>query len=624
MIPILYGPSETAFTSNGICRLPDCGMCLVTEERNGVYECQFTYPVNGHHYADIKEGRIIFVTHDETGRGQPFDIYAHTEPIDGVVTFFAHHVSYRLGRVILSPFTATNCTEAFANIPSHTYNSISPFTFWTSKSNGGNFKITVPKPVKEALGGSQGSILDLFNGGEYEWDRFLVRLFQNRGVNTGVTIRYGVNMTGYDRDLDYLNAYGAVVPYWASTEGGVMVTPGVVYADGYNASNTSPVVMDLSAEFDTQPTEAQLTARARQKMASNQTWLPKDNITVSFAQLWQTEEYASFAPLQRLRLCDRVNVVYGPGNVTINGVEIIRTVWDVLLERYDSMELGSARTSFEQMLTADISEAILGEVPTKSFLEEAIAAATEMLVRGGYGSYVVFNTDDAGNPNEILIMDNPDVSQAVNIWRWNRNGLGFSSNGYNGPYSTAITADGKINASMITTGTLNAAYIKGGTLTLGGSTTNWRGALQILDENEDQIGTWTKDGITVTKGWISLGGGNFTVTSDGIMTCTGARINGGRIETTDANNTTTLVIDNGCISGYQGQTIQYNGGLDFTNNITIDTYEIDLTSLNALYVYNPYDRKVSKGITKEITIYGQNQTHVLKFVNGIVVGHSAA
>lgn len=494
MIPILYEATETAFTSNGVCRLSDCGICQVTEERNGVYECMFTYPISGKHYDDIQEGRIIFCTHDETGRAQPFDIYARSEPIDGVVTFYAHHVSYRLGRVILQPMTAGSCAQALSAIPNNTYNAC-PFTFWTDKTVSGAYKNTQPKPVKEALGGSQGSILDVFGKGEYEWDKFNVKLYLDRGTDTDVTIRYGVNMTGYNRDLNYYSAYNACVPFWANSETGAVVTPGVVYAPGFNSTNAEPVVMDLSTEFDTEPTAQEVADMALSRMTSNKSWLPTDNITVSFVPLWQTEEYADVAPLQRVRLCDRVNVIYGPGGVRIEGVQVIRVVYDVLLDRYDSMELGTARATFAQMIQADITQRILDDVPTKSYLQAAIDYATDM-IRGGLGGYVYIGVNAAGEPEEICILDRPSLSEAVNVWRWNMGGLGHSSNGYDGPYAdVAITMDGRINANLITTGVLNAARVRAGILTDAIGANYWD-----LDSGEFRLSSTVNwGGTTVTQ-----------------------------------------------------------------------------------------------------------------------------
>lgn len=606
MIPILYEATETAFTSNGVCRLPDCGMCQVTEERNGVYECTFTYPTSGAHYGDIKEGRIIFCTHDETGRAQPFDIYARSEPIDGVVTFYAHHISYRLGRVILQPMTATSCAVALNAITSHTYNSC-PFTFWTDKTNAGSFATHAPKPVKEVLGGSQGSILDVFGKGEYEWDRFDVKLYLNRGQTTDVTIRYGVNMTGYSRDLNYSSAYNACVPYWLDSETNELITPGVVYAEGYDASSAEPVVMDLSGEFENAPTQQQLIDEAEARMNSNQSWLPSDNITVSFVPLWQTEEYTSVAPLQRVRLCDKVNVLYGPGAVEIKGVQVIRTVYNVLLDRYDSMELGTARATFEALLKADITEAVFENVPTKSFLEEAIDYATEMIT-GNTGGYVVLHKDaTTGEPYELLILDNPDLNEAEHIWRWNSGGLGHTKWGYDGPYDdVAITMDGKINASAIAVGVLNAALIKAGVLS---------------DVNGNNSWDLTSGVMNIKTGSINIGSGNFVVTNGGKVTCKNADITGSFVSR-DTAGTKQITINNGEIIGANGQVIDMKNGVEFTNGMYFGTNEIDL-DISRLYVSSTKGGTLYNGLSADMSMMNTDSRTILHlvFVHGLLTNY---
>ena len=90
-------------------------------------------------------------------------------------------------------------------------------------------------------------------------------------------------------------------------------------------------------------------------------------------------------------------------------------------------------------------------------LDEAIQKATDF-IKNGINGYVVVNE------NEILIMDTNDKNTARKVWRWNRGGLGFSSTGYNGTYSLAMTKDGQIVADMITSGTINAQLIKAGML----------------------------------------------------------------------------------------------------------------------------------------------------------------
>lgn len=128
MKPILYPAGETEFTSNGLGRLSDTIRCTVTEERNGQYELELTYPVAGLHYGDICEERIIAATHDETGDIQPFRIYKITRPMDGKVTVFARHISYQLSKVVVMPFTAAGCSAALQGLKTKAVGDC-PFTF---------------------------------------------------------------------------------------------------------------------------------------------------------------------------------------------------------------------------------------------------------------------------------------------------------------------------------------------------------------------------------------------------------------------------------------------------------------------------------------------------------------
>lgn len=92
-------------------------------------------------------------------------------------------------------------------------------------------------------------------------------------------------------------------------------------------------------------------------------------------------------------------------------------------------------------------------------LEQAIIDATKAIT-GNSGGYVVLNDENGdGHPEEILVMDNANKEYATNVWRWNKEGLGFSNNGYNGDYALAILANGAINADFIATGKLNADLI---------------------------------------------------------------------------------------------------------------------------------------------------------------------
>ena len=132
-------------------------------------------------------------------------------------------------------------------------------------------------------------------------------------------------------------------------------------------------------------------------------------------------------------------------------------------------------------------------LPTEShILKQAKANASELIKQATNGHVVV-------KPDELLIMDTDDPDTATMIWRWNLNGLGYTDEGYDGTYGTAITMDGAIVADYITTGTMYANRIKGGTLTLGGAN-NANGVLTIKNASGTVIGRWDKDGINATNG----------------------------------------------------------------------------------------------------------------------------
>ena len=509
MIPILYETTETSFTSNGIGRLSDAVSVSVEEVRNGIFEMTMTYPITGIHYDEIIEGRYIATTHDEVGDAQPFKIYRISKPIGGVVEINAHHLSYAASDIIVRPITASSVSSAFAMIEANCMNT-NPFTFWTDNVTSGTLDIAEPRSIRQVLGGVRGSILDVF-GGEYEFDKWTIKNHAARGADNGVTIRYGKNLTNLTQEIDGNGLYNSIVPYWISTEGTV-VYGGIVSAQG--VTNVVARAVDYSQDFQDEPTVAQLTAAAQADLEEKTPWLPSENITIDFVALWQTEEFKSIAPLERVRLCDTVTVIYTDLGVQATA-KVIRVVWDGLNERYTEIELGQARSSFASTILGEAmseTEAITKNLASKGEVSAAVEVATEMIT-GGLGGNIVLTLDGNGKPIEILIMDTADKNTAVNVWRWNMGGLGHSHSGYNGPFNDiAITQDGKINAAQILTGYLVADRIKGGTLTLGGQN-NGNGVLQVLDSSGNVIGTWDNSGITAS--------GNFAMASRGVRTAIG-------------------------------------------------------------------------------------------------------
>lgn len=456
MNPVLYESTESTFETNGLGVLSDTISCQVVEERNGIFEITLEYPLTGIHYQEIKQRRIIFVKPNPYEDPQPFRIYRITKPLSGKITVYAQHISYDLSGVPVAPFFSGSVTGALSGLKTNAAVT-NPFSFWTDKTSTGDFAVTAPTSTRTLLGGSDGSILDVF-GGEYKFDRWTVRLYNNRGKNSGVSIRYGKNLMDLQQDENISNVVTGIYPYWLSSEGELTELPEkIVNAPGtYDFTRISAI--DFSGDFEEAPTEEQLRDRANDYISSNNVGVPTVSITVEFQPLEQTEEYKDIALLERVNLCDTVNVEYSELGVSATA-KCVKTTYDALKDKYISIELGDAKTNIADTIIQQQQE--INEKPSVSFLEQAVINATNWIT-GNKGGYVIFQRNADGQPYEILIMDTPDINTATKVWRWNNGGLGYSSNGYEGPFATAITQDGAIVANFITTGTLQANLIKSG------------------------------------------------------------------------------------------------------------------------------------------------------------------
>lgn len=467
MIPILYSPTETNFTSNGLGGLADCISCEVSEERNGAYTMQIVYPIDGLHFGDIAHSSIIKVIPSDGATEQLFRVYKISKPLNGKVTIEAEHISYQLSFIPVSPFTASNCAGALSGLVSHSMET-NPFTVWTDKETSATYKQTLPASFRSQLGGVQGSILDVY-GGEYEFDNYTVKLHASRGADNGVTLRYGKNITDIKQEENIENTITGICPYWTDSDGNT-VTGDIQYAEGAdNFPYKRTVVMDFSGDYENQPTKAELEAHARSYISSNRVGVPRISIDVSFIALWQTEEYKNIANLERVKLCDTVTVEFEKLGISAKA-KVVETVYDVLKERYTSIEIGESRTDLASTLSE--MQSAVNQTPTEGFMRQAINHANSLL-SGGLGGHVVINRNANGEPNEILIMDTDDKDTAVNVIRMNVNGIGFSTTGYDGDYTTAWTIDGHFNADFIKAGSINAIDITGSHITgalLEGST----------------------------------------------------------------------------------------------------------------------------------------------------------
>ena len=594
MKPILFAKTATTFTTNGLGRL-NFIKCTVTEERNGQYILEGTIAEEELHASALEMGSIIVAKPNQTSVLQAFRVHKLKKPINGIYELAAQHISYQLSFIPTMPFSitaaSTACNSTLQALKSNAAESC-PFTFWTNVTTVSSYKQTAPASIRSRLGGVEGSVLDQF-GGEYEWDNYTVKLHSARGVQTpSVTLRYGKNITDLNQEEEINNVITGVCPYWMDSEGGNVVTLPEKTVDSSTASSypfKRTIPLDLSSDWEEAPTQAQLRARAQAYVNSSEIGIPKVNIKVSFVNLADTEEYKDVAALQTVSLCDYVAVQFEKLGISTQA-KVVKTVYNVLLDRYDSIEVGSLRSSLAETISDQSAEiAAVADTTREMFksydatVQEDIDNATAWLTSSN--GYVMARKDAYGNWKELFFMDTADASTAHNVLRINENGIGFSRAGVSGPYTQAWTLDGKlvIGGTNVPSFTVydssnNIIFQTSRSGTVWNSTNSSMSADGTISATSAVLAS-----CTITNGSLTIKSGNTTIfsvsssgitwnlsnssmSSDGTITASNANING---VITSAGSNVTCKVQNGRLDFFP------NNDLDNSQaQVIADTYSL--------------------------------------------------
>ena len=599
MKPILFAPSATAFNTNGLGRLNFIS-CTVTEERNGMYVLEGTIAEDELHASALEMNSIILAKPNHSSANQAFRVHKIVKPMKGIYSISAEHISYQLSYIPTMPFAITAgssaCANTLAALKSNAAESC-PFTFWTDVTTVASYKQTVPASIRSRLGGVEGSVLDQF-GGEYEWDNYTVKLHRQRGVQTpNVTLRYGKNIIDLEQEKEINNTITGVCPFWVDSEGANLVTLTEKTVDSSTASSypfKRTVPLDMSGDWEEAPTESQLRTRAQAYVNASGIGIPKVSIKVSFVNLPDTEEYKDVAALQSVNLCDYVAVQFEKLGINV-AAKVVKTVYNVLTERYDSIEVGAIRSSLAETISDQNSEiqSYIDNTRTmfKGFdatIQDDIAGATNWLTSAD--GYVMARKDANGHWKELLFMDTNNASTAHNVLRINQNGIGFSSNGVNGPFTQAWTLDGKLviggtNVPSFTVYDSSNNII----FQTSRSGTIWKSTNSSMSAN----GTITATSAvlascTITNGSLTITSGNTTIfsvsssgitwnlpnssmTSSGTLTASGAQLNG----VFSCGGTYNVKIENGIIKFFKNTT--QTATIDSTGSSWSNNPELHLT-----------------------------------------------
>lgn len=437
----LYNSTETDFSHNGLVVLSDCKTAFVEEELNSKYELELEYPIDVRgKWAYLIEGNIL------KADGQLFRIYHKEKTLTGIKVS-ARHIFYDLLDNFIESCSIGNLNAAgalntiLANTQYvHGYSSMSDIDV----SN--TYSIDKQNPV-EAILRDNGVITKY--GGELVRDNFTIRLYQARGIDRGVLISYGKNVIGIEETLDM----GSVVTRLLPVGKDGLMLPEKYLDSSLLGSYPHPIVK--SVEFSDIDTEAELRTSGQNYLDQNDK--PLVNYSVDFIELTKTDEYKHYSILETVYMGDIVTVRHSKLNIDLK-CKVIRIKKNLLTNRIEEVELGSFKPNLALSINTSIAILSNQQAQDKSDLQAAIDNAT-LQINSSLGGYVVKRN------GELLIMDTEDINTATKVWRWNEGGLGYSGTGYNGPFRTAITADGHIVADFVDTGSLTAGIVKTGTLT---------------------------------------------------------------------------------------------------------------------------------------------------------------
>lgn len=289
----------------------------------------------------------------------------------------------------------------------------------------------------------------------------------------------------------------------------------------------------------------------------------------------------------RFQVGQMVNVVSIPHGVNAP-YQITKMTLDLLDPAGSNLVLGGELKTF----TFETTKASMDmELKVASEISDAVKTATD-LITGGLGGHVVMKKNDEGQPEEILIMNTADINTATRLWRWNLGGLGYSRNGYGGPYGTAITMDGAIVADFITTGTLNANLIQAGTINA-----NLIKAGVLSDVNGNTNLDLSTGMLNIKKGTINLGSGNFTVTDAGVLTAKSGTVGGWTISSVNLSAGTSGTNNYARLSPTSGIRLGTKFSVNTAGELTAQSGSIgpwDITSDSLQIVTTNYTSTIKK------------------------------
>ena len=412
MRPILFNKNEQSFDTYGLGEL-NVTKGTVTRECNGNYTLYAEIPVNDPATAILGKEMKLKADAGLRTKNQTFEISRIVKDSSNIVKIYGQHISHKLEYMVLRNATAFSGT-AYNALAIWKGALIGDLTFdvWSDiqTSNKGMFDISKMENARLALGGVEGSILDLY-GGEYEFDNMTVRLHKQLGRTAPTVLEYGRNILSAELDEAIESAYTSVLPFATYTpdkpEGDtsdsqpdpITVTIPENYVDSkYKAlyAHRRIKVVDFSSEFKSDgkskdiPTPDKLRKVANDYMERNAIGKPKINIKIEYADLAKTLDYADNGWIEELELCDIVPIYYPQIGLTDETAKVTTITYDFINERNESVEFGDIGTN----VRATMQSGLAGKVDDIAKAQQDFENSLPDYLLNAQGNKVWYNRPD--------------------------------------------------------------------------------------------------------------------------------------------------------------------------------------------------------------------------------------
>lgn len=471
----VYEFNQTSFNNNGICTLFPKSAVITRNLNEYKYYLDLIHPIDETgKWKEITQDRIIVANE------QPFRI-KFVQKTSREIVAYCEQIFFDLNNNFIEDvyIKGKNGNTALNQILSNT-NYAHPFSGTSNIQITNSSRLVCKNVLSAIIGDNENSFVNRW-GGELDIDGFTFEINTRIGRNNGYKVEYSKNMTGINAKFDMRNVVTKIRPVGFD---GIKLEELFVDSPLIN-SYAMPIIREYKYEdvkwkgspnykapldgeddgaYETlAEAQAELKRRALAEFSENEVDLPTVNYNVNFVELSNTDEYANYQALSSINIGDDVVIRHKILDIDIPA-RCTAYNYNCLTCNFDEITLGHYNKNFftdvkNTMNDVDSVKDTLQELPSQlnDILQQSKEYVTDF-INGGFGGYVYYT------PNAIYILDNPDINVAKNVAVFNMNGLGFSNDGINGTFETAITRDGHIVANFIDTGILTADIIKAGIL----------------------------------------------------------------------------------------------------------------------------------------------------------------